>query len=76
MNPFYGTENYQLVPPFLENGLAALQVDLNEDQVELLASKEQQMILIYCSQYPNTAYRFYWRVMRLTPHSLAYQNRR
>ena len=33
MNRSYRTENYQLVQPVLENGLAALQVDLNEVQV-------------------------------------------
>ena len=40
VNRSYRTENYQLVRPALENGLAALQVNLNEVQVELFASKE------------------------------------
>ena len=40
VNRSYRTQNYQLVRPVLENGLAALQVDLNEVQVELFASKE------------------------------------
>ena len=47
MNKSYPTKNYQLV----ENGLAAKQLDLNEVQVELYASK--------CSQYINNAYCFY-----------------
>ena len=51
------------VRPGLENGLAALQVDLNEVQVELFASKEQHMMQLYCSRYLNIAYRFYWRSM-------------
>ena len=55
----YGTENYQLVRPVLENGLAALQVDLNEVQVELFASKEQHMMQLYCSWYLSDAHRFY-----------------
>ena len=52
--------------PVLENGLAALQVDLNELQVELFASKEQHMMQLYCSRYLNNAYRFYWKSMRLS----------
>ena len=57
------TENYQLVQPVLKNGLAALQADLNEVQVESFASKEQHMMQLYCSRYLNNAYRFYWRSM-------------
>ena len=49
MNRSYRTENYQLVWPVLENGLAALQVDLKEVQVELFASKELHMMQLYCS---------------------------
>ena len=59
----YGTENYQLVRPVLENGLAALQVDLNEVQVELFASKQEHIMQLSCSRYLNSAYRFYWRSM-------------
>ena len=55
VNRSYRTENYQLVRPVLENGLAALQVDLNEVQVELFASKEQHMMQLYCSRYLNNA---------------------
>ena len=65
VNRSYGTEIYQLVRPFLENGLAALQVDLNEVQVKLFASKEQHMMQLYCSQYLNNAYRFYLNSMGL-----------
>ena len=59
VNQSYRTENYQLVRPVLENGLAALQVDLNEVQVEVFASKEQHMMQLYCSRYLNNAYCFY-----------------
>ena len=48
MNSSCRAENYQLVRPFLENGLAALQVDPNEVQVQLFASKEQDMMRLYC----------------------------
>ena len=59
------TENYQLVRPVLEHGLAALQVDLNEVQVELFASKEQHMMQLHCSRYLKNAYRLYWKSMGL-----------
>ena len=65
MNRSYRTENYQLVRPVLENGVAALQVDLNEVQVALFASNKQHMMQLYCSRYLNNAYRFYWRSMGL-----------
>ena len=54
MNRSCRTENYQLVQPVLENGLAALQVDLSEDQVELFASKEQHMMQLYCWQQDSS----------------------
>ena len=63
VNRSYRTKNYQLVRPVLENGLPALQVDLNEVQVELFGSKEQHMMQLYCSRYLNNAYPFYWRSM-------------
>ena len=72
VNRSYRTENYHLVRPVLENGLGALQVDLNEVQVELFASKEQHMMQLYCSRCLNNPYRFYWRSMGLcyaTPRS-------
>ena len=65
MNRSYRTEKIQLVRPLLENTLAALQVDLNEVQVELFASKEQHMMQLFCSRHLNKAYRFYWRSMGL-----------
>ena len=65
MNLSYRTENYQLVRPVLENGLAALQLALNEIQVELFASKEQHLMQLYCSRNLNNAYRFYWKLMGL-----------
>ena len=55
MNWSYRTENYQLVRPVLQNGLAGLQVDLNEAEVELFPSKEQHMMQLYCSRYLNNA---------------------
>ena len=55
MNRSYQTENYQFVQPVLENGLAALQVNLNEVQVELFASKEQHMMQLCCLRYLNNA---------------------
>ena len=61
VNRSYRTENYQLVRPVLENGLAALQLDLNEIQVELFASKEQYLMQLYCSRNLNNVYRFYWK---------------
>ena len=51
--------------PLLENGLAALHVDLNEVQVELFASKEQHMMQLCCSRYLNNAYRFSSKSMGL-----------
>ena len=49
----------------LKNWLAVPQVDLNEVQVEMFASKKQHMMQLYCSRYINNAYRFYWRSMGL-----------
>ena len=43
-NRSYRTENYQLVQSVFENRLAALQVDLNDIEVELFASKEQHLM--------------------------------
>ena len=65
VNRSYRTENSQLVRPILENGLAALQVDLNEIHLELFASKEQHMMQLYCSRYLKNTYRFYWRSVGL-----------
>ena len=49
----------------MENGLAALQVDLNEVRVELFASKRQHMMQLYASRYLKNTYCFYWRSMEL-----------
>ena len=65
VNRSYRNENYQLIQPVLENGLAALQVHLNEVQVESFASKDQHMMQLDCSRYLNNAYRFYWRPIGL-----------
>ena len=43
------TENYQLARHVLENGLAAVQVNLDEIQVELFASQQQHITQLYCS---------------------------
>ena len=42
----YRTENYPLARHGLENGLAALQVNLDEIQVELFASQQQRMLTL------------------------------
>ena len=65
LNRFYGNTNYQLMRPVLENGLAAVHVDLNEVQVELFASKEQHPMQPYCSQNLNNAYCCYSRSLGL-----------
>ena len=44
----YRTENYQLARHVLENGLAALQVNLDEIQVELFASQQQHITTEEC----------------------------
>ena len=54
-NRSYRTDKPHLVRPVLENGLPALQLDLNEVQVELFASKTQHMIQLYCSRYMSNA---------------------
>ena len=63
LNTSYRTENHQWVQPVVGNRVAALQVDLNEVQVALFASKEQDTMQLCCSRYFKTAYRFYWRSM-------------
>ena len=65
----YRTENYQLARHILENGLAALQVNLDEIQVELFASQQQHIMQLYCSKQLNNAFRFFWKAM-----GLAYAN--
>ena len=63
------TENSQLARHVLENGLAALQVTLDEIQVELYASRQQHIMQLYCSKHLNNALRFFWEAM-----GLAYAN--
>ena len=53
------TENYQLARHSLENGLAALQVNLDKFQVELFASRQQHIMQLYCSKHLNNAFRFF-----------------
>ena len=65
----YRTENYQLARHVLENGLAALQVNLDEIQVELFASQQQHIMQLYCSKQLNNAFRFFRKAM-----GLAYAN--
>ena len=61
----YRTENYQLARHALENGLAALQVNLDEIQVELFASQQQHIMQLYCSKQLKNAFRFFWKAMGL-----------
>ena len=63
------TENYQLARHFLENGLAALHVTLDEIQMELFASQQQHIMQLYCWKHLNNAFRFSWKAM-----GLAYAN--
>ena len=65
----YRTENYQLVCHVLENGLAALQVNLDEIQVELFASHQQHIMQLYCSKHLKNPFCFFWKAM-----GLAYAN--
>ena len=65
----YRTENSQLARHVLENGLAALQVTLDEIQVELFASQQKHIVQLYCSKHLNNAFRFFWKAM-----GLAYAN--
>ena len=50
----YRTDNYQLAHHVLENGLAALQVTLDEIQVESFASRQQHIVQFYCSNISIT----------------------
>ena len=55
----YRTENYQMACHVLENGLAALQVILDEIRVELFASQQQHIMQLFCSKHWNNAFRFF-----------------
>ena len=61
----YRTENYQLACHVLENALAALQVSLDEIQVELFARQHHHIMQLYCSKHMNKAFRFLWKAMGL-----------
>ena len=63
------TENYKLARHVLQNGVAALQVSLDEIQVELSASQQQHNMQLYCSKHMNNAFRFFLKAM-----GLAYAN--
>ena len=65
----YHNENYPLARHVLENGLAALQVNLDDIQVELFASQQQHIMQLYCLKHLNNAFRFFWKAM-----GLAYAN--
>ena len=47
----YHTENYELARHVLESGLAALQVTLDENQVDLFASQQQHIMQLCCSKH-------------------------
>ena len=70
----YRTENYQLAHHVIENGLTALQVNLDDIQVELFASRQQHIMQLYCSKHLNNAFRFFSKAMGLAyanpPYSL------
>ena len=53
----------------LENGLATLQVNQDEIQVELFASEQRHIMQLYCSKHLNNPFRFFWKAM-----GLAYAN--
>ena len=61
----YHTENYQWARHILDNGLAALQVTLDEIQVELFASQQQHIMQWYCSKHLDNAFPFFWNAMGL-----------
>ena len=61
----YRTENYQLAHHLLENGLAGLQVTLDEIQVQLFANQQQHIMHLYCSRHLNNAFCFFWKAMGL-----------
>ena len=51
-------KNYQLARHVLEIGPAALQVTLDEIEVELFASQREHIMQLYCSKHLNNAFRF------------------
>ena len=65
----YRTETYQLARHVLENGLAALQVNSDEIQVELFARQQQHIMQLYCSKHLHNAFCYFWKAI-----GLAYAN--
>ena len=65
----YCTKNYQLAQHVLQNGLAGLQVSLDDIPVELSASQHQDFMQLFSSNHVNNAFRFFWKAM-----GLAYSN--
>ena len=65
----YRTEKYLSARHVLENGLATLQVNLDEIQVELFASQQQHIMQLPCSKRLKNAFRFFSKAL-----SLAYAN--
>ena len=61
----YRTENYHFAHPILENGLAALQVSLDDIHVESFASQHQHFMQSFCSKHLNNAFRFFWKAIGL-----------
>ena len=61
----YRTQNYPLARHVLENGLAALQVTLDEIRIESFASRKQHIMQLYCSKHLNNASRLFWKAMGL-----------
>ena len=59
----YHAENYQLARHILKIGLVAIQVTLDEIQVELFASQQQHIMQLYCSKHLNNAFCFFWKAM-------------
>ena len=55
----YRNENYQMAHHVLENGLAALQVSLDDIHVELFGSQQQHIMQLYCSKHLNNVFRFF-----------------
>ena len=56
----YRTKIYQLARHILENGLAALQVSPDDNQVELFASQHQHFMQVFCAKHLNNAFRVFW----------------
>ena len=60
----YRTENYPLARHVLENRLPALQVTLDEIQVELFASQQKHIMQLYWSKHLNNAFHFFSKAIQ------------